>query len=60
MEEPDSHTLELINRLEKFEVEDAPRYEEREHFDNYFEYVLSVLGFTVGYGSFWRFPYLVY
>ena len=29
-------------------------------FNNYFEYCVSLIGFTVGYGSFWRFPYLVY
>lgn len=30
------------------------------HFDNYFQYILSLIGFAAGYGSFWRFPYLIY
>ena len=30
------------------------------HYDNYYEYCLSLIGFAVGLGSFWRFPYLVY
>ncbi len=29
------------------------------HFDSYYEYILSLIGFSVGFGSFWRFPYLV-
>jgi SNF family Na+-dependent transporter len=29
-------------------------------FDSYYEYILSLIGFSVGFGSFWRFPYLVY
>ncbi len=29
-------------------------------FDNQLEYWLVLLGYAVGYGSFWRFPYLVY
>lgn len=45
----------LLTRLEKFDEE-----EEHEHYDSFFQYVLSVLGFTVGYGGLWRFPYLVY
>lgn len=30
------------------------------HFDSYYEYLLSLIGYSVGFGSFWRFPYLVY
>ncbi|KRW98849.1 hypothetical protein PPERSA_04782 [Pseudocohnilembus persalinus] len=33
---------------------------ERDRFNNYLEYVLTVLGFAAGFGSLWRFPYLVY
>lgn len=37
-----------------------PAEHEREQFSNQLEYILSVLGFAAGYGSVWRFPYLVY
>ena len=29
-------------------------------FDNWIEYYLILMGYVIGYGSFWRFPYLVY
>ena len=35
-------------------------HRERDQFNNHFEYLLSVLGFTAGFGSVWRFPYLIY
>ncbi|EAS00316.3 Na-dependent neurotransmitter transporter (macronuclear) [Tetrahymena thermophila SB210] len=35
-------------------------YEKRDQFNNYSEYLLSVLGFAAGFGSVWRFPYLIY
>lgn len=43
-------------------VETNPRSEkdDREHFQNYFTYTLSVVGFAAGYGSLWRFPNLIY
>lgn len=33
---------------------------ERDRFGSYFEYLVSVLGFSAGFGSVWRFPYLVF
>jgi SNF family Na+-dependent transporter len=34
--------------------------EEREMFANKYEYWLSCIGFAVGFGNVWRFPYMVY
>lgn len=33
---------------------------EREQWDNNLEYYMAVLGFAAGFGSVWRFPYLVW
>lgn len=32
--------------------------EERKSWDNKVEYILATVGFTVGFGNIWRFPYL--
>ena len=55
----------LLEKLETYDP-DNPRSSNAtitpgaHHFDNYYEYILSLVGFSVGFGSFWRFPYLVY
>ena len=33
---------------------------QRERFNTPFQYMVSVLGISAGYGSIWRFPYLIY
>ena len=47
---------------EKNETEsEATDYADDPHvYSNKWEYIMSILGVCVGFGSFWRFPYLVY
>ncbi|EAS07565.1 Na-dependent neurotransmitter transporter (macronuclear) [Tetrahymena thermophila SB210] len=35
-------------------------HHERDRFNSYYEYLVSVLGFAAGFGSVWRFPYLIF
>ena len=35
-------------------------HKERDRFNTDFQYLLGVLGFAAGFGSVWRFPYLVF
>lgn len=39
---------------------DKSDHHERDRFNSYFEYLVSVLGFAAGFGSVWRFPYLIF
>ena len=41
------------------EVEPSTHHE-RDRFGSYFQYLVSVLGFAAGFGSVWRFPYLIF
>ena len=42
-----------------FEIHKASIYK-RVHYDKPFYFVVSCLGFAAGFGSVWRFPWLVY
>lgn len=41
-----------LERMEKEEVGDRPKW------DNKAQYMLTCVGFCVGFGNVWRFPYL--
>ena len=45
-------SLEDLERLEKEEAGDRPKW------DNKAQYLLTCVGFCVGLGNVWRFPYL--
>jgi hypothetical protein len=43
-------------KLCNFPKEDLSDYK----YDHPIEYWLIIIGYAIGYGSFWRFPYLIY
>lgn len=47
--------------IEPSETTEFTNYEENPHiYNSFYEYIFSIVGITVGFGSFWRFPYLIY
>ncbi|XP_072303754.1 sodium-dependent neutral amino acid transporter B(0)AT1-like [Eucyclogobius newberryi] len=46
------HTYEALERMDKEQAEDRPKW------DNKAQYILTCVGFCIGIGNVWRFPYL--
>uniref|UniRef100_A0A672YKM1 Transporter n=1 Tax=Sphaeramia orbicularis TaxID=375764 RepID=A0A672YKM1_9TELE len=46
------HSYEDLERMDKEEAEDRPKW------DNKAQYILTCVGFCIGIGNVWRFPYL--
>jgi hypothetical protein len=48
-------------QIEESEQTEITNYEDDPHiFSSLQEYIFSIIGLAVGYGSFWRFPFLIY
>ena len=52
----DNNILEPLNLRDSINKDNLKDYS----YDRPIEYWLIIIGYAIGYGSFWRFPYLIY